>query len=66
MTETQEFKSYHDDGGCVCRVSAGRHEVIFGRWEGGSFVVSHAKPSKTYKTSAGAGRAISRWLNGRR
>lgn len=36
--------------------------VIFGRMWRGEFVVSHSKPSRSYKTMAGANRAADKWI----
>lgn len=35
--------------------------VIFGWLEGSDFRVSHARPSRTYKSRKGAERAANRW-----
>ncbi len=45
----------------ITRQGNGRFDVYFGRYEGTEFVVSHASPSRSYKTAKGAARAAKAW-----
>ena len=61
---------FNDDNGRACDVTphSGGMLVVFGRLEmdGGlqRLAVSHARPSRVYKTRKGANNAVAAWLLG--
>jgi hypothetical protein len=45
----------------IIRENGDRFHVIFGHTSNDGFIISYAKPSRTYKTRAGAERAAAKW-----
>jgi hypothetical protein len=59
-----DFRNPTNDTGAVIRWND--MQVIFGQWVGDEFIPAHHKPSRTYKTVAGARKAAEAWTNAER
>jgi len=66
MTRTAHSRTEHfatdTDKGAISNHPGNPGVVYFGRWDGDRFVVRHFNGSRTYKTEAGAARAIAKWM----
>ena len=59
-----DFRNPTNDNGAV--IWWNDMHVIFGQWIGSEFVPAYHKPSRTYKTEAGARKAAEAWTNAER
>jgi|GEM_PF-6084566 len=59
----ETFRSTSTSRAAVVITQGQSYEVVFGQvLEGGEFAVSYSTPSRSFKSAAGAMRAVTRWI----